>query len=241
MLEGKENKQLNNMKRLATFFLVLLCYGWCNIFGQKQWVIRFNDGSEAAFDINSIQEMFFREETPDTNPQLRIAFYETVPSYSIKDLQFYTDATSDTPQTNATLFANDTIINFGVINYTTAELHEQLGTGYLGRNSSFPSYAGNEADNYFISYSPNENGTDLTLRVNYTLEATDGSGEIINIKGATAQVPAKYTVWKPDYNYTYFFKIADYTYGWTEGQSVTDIFRITFDAIVIGSNTSITR
>lgn len=231
------------MKHLVTFSIMLLCFGWSNCFGQKQWVIRFNDGSEAAFDINSIREMFYREKTPDANPQLRLAFYEVVPGYSIRDLQFYTDATSNTPQTSATLFANDTIINFGAINYTTAEWHEQTGTRYLGRTSSSPSYAGNEADDYYITYSTNENGTDLTLRVDYTLEATDGSGEIIYIKGATAQVPAKYTVWKPDYAYTYFFKIADCTSSWTDGQSVTDLFRITFDAIVIsfGNNTNITR
>ena len=212
---------------------MLLCFGLNSCFAQQQWVIRFNDGSEAAFDVNSIQEMFLREITSDTNPQLRMAFYETVPGYSVRDLQFYTDATSDIPQPEATLFANDTIISFGAINYTTAEAHERTGTAYLGRTKQSPSYAGNVADSYYITYSPNAHGMDLTLRVDYTLEATDGSGEIIPVKGATVQVPARFTAWEPDHDYTYIFKIADYIDNWTAGQSLTDLYRITLDAIEV--------
>lgn len=71
----------------------------------------------------------------------------------------------------------------------------------------------------------------LTLKVDYTLVSIDGSGETINVKGATAVVPDVYTKWEPNYAYTYIFKISDNTNGSTGG-NVTGLYPITFDAIV---------
>ena len=73
----------------------------------------------------------------------------------------------------------------------------------------------------------------LTLKVDYTLVSIDGSGETINVKGATAVVPEVYTKWEPNYAYTYIFKISDNTNGSTGGTSdPAGLYPITFDAIV---------
>lgn len=75
----------------------------------------------------------------------------------------------------------------------------------------------------------------LTLKCNYTLESEDGSGETINVKGATAAIPAAYCKWEPNKMYTYIFKISQETNG-TTGIPDTDdpgLFPITFDATVI--------
>lgn len=73
----------------------------------------------------------------------------------------------------------------------------------------------------------------LTLKVDYTLVSTDGSGETINVKGATAQVPEQYTNWQPNYAYTYLFKITDKTNGSTGGGSDPEgLYPIVFDAVV---------
>ncbi|MGM9679851.1 MAG: membrane lipoprotein lipid attachment site-containing protein [Bacteroidaceae bacterium] len=71
----------------------------------------------------------------------------------------------------------------------------------------------------------------LKLKVDYTLVSIDGSGETINVKGATAVVPEVYTKWEPNYAYTYIFKISDNTNGTTGGDD-PGLYPITFDAIV---------
>ena len=142
-----------------------------------------------------------------------------------------------------------TTINWGGMNYTIAEEGEKTpGKVFLGRTSSTLSYAaGDTDDNYYVTYLPNEKGTNLNLRVNYTLESIDGSGEEIEVKGATAQVPLVYTQWKPGFAYTYIFKISDKTNGYTGVYDPTQpdnttvnsdpagLYPITFDAVAVNS------
>ena len=121
--------------------------------------------------------------------------------------------------------------DFGALDYKAKEGNETGGNIYLGRSSNNASYAGSD----YTTVLPNTaTGDVLELRVDYTLVSIDGSGEEIKIHGAKAFVPATYTVWKPNYAYTYIFKISDNTNGWT---SITDtdpagLYPITFDAIV---------
>ena len=233
--------------------------------------------------------------------KVRIGIYETVPGYSVKDVQFY-DAAVTTQEaydadtyTNATpkLFtttANDiytqgkytiyyptvdnpdnadnnqahikfegtgtqsTIVNFGGLNYTIAEDGEKTaGRSFLGRSSNTASMAGNAEGNYYTAYLPNEGGTNLNLRVNYTLESIDGTGETIEVKGATATVPGIYAQWKAGYAYTYLFKISDKTNGYTGAYDPTQpdnievnsdpagLFPITFDAVVVNEEEDATQ
>ena len=222
----------------------------------------------------------------------RIALYETVPGYSIKDVKFYTSDANPTGPTDlgsgtidaATLFtmgsdvlpqsgevlvyyprigttyrdaspaqskdynkasvtvgevtggATSTTQGFGTLEaqYGEEEAHETAGNFYLGRSLTNATYAGSSADNYYTAVIPNTNGKPLTLRVDYTLVSTDGSGEEIKVYGAKAVVPATYTVWQPNYAYTYVFKISDNSNGWTSTVSSDKqgLFPITFDAVV---------
>ena len=223
--------------------------------------------------------------------KVRIAIYETVPGYSVKNVQFYTAANvnlDDATKNNAHLFTTvanniykggeytvkfstidspsnadnnqahidfsgtdytqDTKVNYGIMNYTIREKGETAtGAVYLGRTSNTASFAGDASKNYYDFFLPNEKGTNLNLRVNYTLEAIDGSGETIVVKGATAQVPSIYTTWKPGYAYTYLFKISDKTNGYTGVYDPTKpddttvnsdpagLYPITFDALVVNA------
>jgi len=218
--------------------------------------------------------------------KVRIGIYETIPGYSVKNVQFYSAAASnDASAVAAKLFttvANDiytegtytvtfpsvdgttadnnqahvtfapksgvaqtTTVGWGRLNYTIAEEGEQTpGNVFLGRSSNTASFAGDPDDNYYVIFLPNETGTNLNLRVNYTLESIDGGGEEIEVKGATAQVPGIYTKWKPGFAYTYIFKISDKTNGHTgvydptkpDDTSVNSdpagLYPITFDAVV---------
>ena len=227
--------------------------------------------------------------------KVRIALYETVPGYAVKDVTFYkvdgttafTDGDSDPSNdenfksTTATLISansnglptNGTIQvffphvgssnstkqdynkvaghvtsgtsytkyqGFGTLtNFATTKEGNEANGNYIGRTLPTATFATNaNADaNYYQTVFPVSSSDALTLRVDYTLVSTDGSGETINIYGAKAVVPSTYINWLPNYAYTYIFKICDNTNGWTSPDANTDgtnpgLFPITFDAVV---------
>ena len=192
--------------------------------------------------------------------KIQLGFYETIPGYSVKDLKFYTSAsatagknpalyeasgtgtlpkagtytvtfdnngkpslawtTDDTDGTQSNVeFSNE------LTEYVGKEYQEAEETAYLGRSSNAATKT-SEKD-----VLPFATGATLTLKVDYTLLSLDGSGETIKVTGATATVPSAYTQWKPNYKYTYIFKISDNTNGTTGGE-VTGLYPITFDAVV---------
>ena len=119
---------------------------------------------------------------------------------------------------------------FGAVNYKNqAEGTISEGTTYLSQNAAKPSYCGDGYQNVL----PSEGAASaITLRIDYKLTSVDGSNETINVKGATATVPAEYTEWKSGYAYTYIFKISPDTNGSTGGSS-TGLTAISFDAVVV--------
>lgn len=209
--------------------------------------------------------------------KIRVGLYETVPGYSVKNVQFY-PSTDGTATSSATLYAASAALpstgvctvyfptvgsanasnsdynkahvsfaaegtktanqTYGTLTYGTKEHYEKTGTEFLKRSSAEPTWAvetGATQGDYSIVL-PNEAGTVLTLKVDYTLESTDGSGEEITVHGATAIIPSQYTQWKSNYAYTYIFKISDNTNGKTNpAVDVTGLYPITFDAVVVDS------
>ena len=213
--------------------------------------------------------------------KVRMAIYESIPGYSVKDVKFYTDATTTlatgASATDATLFTTGTADKdnfytggtytvsfptigssntgdsdynkahvalsdatkgttkaFGALNLVGKEYQEADATNYIGRTSATASFAGTTSPYYQIAM-PNEEGTVLELRIDYTLLSIDGSGEEIKVHGATAYVPAIYAAWKSNYAYTYIFKISDNTNGWTStvDSDPVGLYPITFDAVVM--------
>ena len=138
-------------------------------------------------------------------------------------------------------------LEYGVLtnNYTGKDKYETDENIYLGRSLPTATMAGSADAQYYTPVMPNNNAKTLTLRVDYTLVSTDGSGEEIKVYGAKAVVPSTYTEWQPNYAYTYIFKISDNTNGWTskdmidtDGDGTPDdlvpagLYPITFDAVV---------
>lgn len=100
-----------------------------------------------------------------------------------------------------------------------------------------PTYDTN-GDKYTLFMPQADNDKTLSLKVDYTLTSLDGSGEQIKVKGATAVIPAKYLCWRPNYAYTYLFKISDNTNGSTGGKDdPAGLYPITFDASVMETET----
>lgn len=127
----------------------------------------------------------------------------------------------------------DGVLNFkkfGTVNYNNqAEGTILAGSTYLSQNAAKPSYCGAGYQDVL----PSEGAPSaITLRIDYKFTSVDGSNETINVKGATATVPAEYTEWKSGYAYTYIFKISQDTNGSTGGSS-TGLTAISFDAVVV--------
>lgn len=122
---------------------------------------------------------------------------------------------------------------FGKVNYNN-QVEGQIAAnqGFLSQTSTEPSYCGATAKDYLKVLPAEGKSMPATLRIDYKLTATDGTGETINVKGATATVPAKYTEWKPGYAYTYIFKISQKTNGSTGGND-KGLTAISFDAVVL--------
>lgn len=123
---------------------------------------------------------------------------------------------------------------FGAVKYGNQDEGTILeGNKYLSQNAATPSYCGAKDKDYYQNVLPSEGKPSaITLRIDYKLTSVDGSKETINVKGATATVPAEYTEWKSGYAYTYIFKISQDTNGST-GDTSTGLTAISFDAVVV--------
>lgn len=126
---------------------------------------------------------------------------------------------------------------FGAVNYNNQDEGTiRKGTTYLSQNAATPSYCGvDDPYHYYQNVLPSEGKPSaITLRIDYKLTSVDGSNETINVKGATATVPAEYTEWKSGYAYTYIFKISQDTNGSTGGSDTKPgLTAISFDAVVV--------
>lgn len=149
------------------------------------------------------------------------------PDYNKAHISFASEGTKAANQT------------YGTLSYGPKEKYEKTtGDIWLARTSAQPTWAvptsGTAGD--YVTVLPNETGSVLTLKVDYTLESIDASGETITIHGATANIPSQYTKWKSNFAYTYIFKISDNTNGKTDVTNGPEgLYPITFDAVVIDS------
>lgn len=93
-----------------------------------------------------------------------------------------------------------------------------------------------ESTGYFtVLPTPSETDAQpILIKCDYTLTSDDGSKETINVKGATAAIPAAYSKWNTNTLYTYLFKISENTNGYTgsDDPGHVGLYPITFDAAV---------
>lgn len=118
------------------------------------------------------------------------------------------------------------------------------GSGFigvdLGTTSSAPLWTDGATGAYTPVFPFEGNSNPLLLKLDFTMTADDGSGDVIHVRGARAVVPAQFVQWKSNFAYTYIFKISDKSNG-TTGEvdangDPTDpegLKPITFDAIVV--------
>lgn len=134
----------------------------------------------------------------------------------------YNTATSKAEVVNTATGTPAVYYDFGTFS------QEPIGTNYLN-----PTWAGGTAG--YQQVLPNEDHAgDMTLYIDFTLTADDGSQDVIQVTGAHVTVPASYMVWHPNYAYTYLFRITQNVSGTTgeEGTDPEKLYPITFDAVV---------
>ena len=188
--------------------------------------------------------------------KVRLGIYETVPGYSVSKVTFRSRGArfADT-DSNAKLdgafngydnsaggtykVTYNTTSGRAMLDFTTSAVPAtffdfgSFTQGVIGTESSNPTWAGGTGS--YVSVLPNEDHTgDMTLYIDFTLTAEDGSDDVLRVTGAHVTVPATYMVWHPNFAYTYLFKISKDVNGTTgeEGVDPEKLFPITFDAIV---------
>lgn len=194
--------------------------------------------------------------------EVRAGIYETISGYDISDIHFY--VTSDVEAKVSTEDAFGAICPnikgsgyAGTLTVTyseeTATLNQPLvsasgtvaadlilGTNtntittsnLLGKSSTSPTWdtSGGAFTTVMLQAA---HTTNMKVKCDYTLY-NPVSHETIEVKGATAEVPYTYLQWKPNYKYTYLFKISNNTNGVTNPSlGPAGLWPITFDAIEI--------
>lgn len=189
-----------------------------NISGYSIKSIKFYDSSTSTTPSNTPILYANSEQilSDDSKGKLSVSFDENNTAHAVLTEETQTTTTKASKISFTTFTLN-----------TTKEDHETTDDTekYLSRTSSDPTTSSTEA------VLPCTITGGLHMKVDYTLIATDGSGEEIEVKGATVDVPQDHTQWKANFHYTYKFKITENTNGSTGG-SVTGLHPITFDAII---------
>ena len=217
----------------------LCAYGDNVTFGFRSLATKVKMGIYETIPGYSVKDVKFYTNADDATPAETPTLYATtavIPADDAKgtmNVTFGSNTSTDVDFNEAKVkwtvaegSNNSSTIAFEILSTQTKEKDEKTGTQFIGRDITTASMPTN-----FKTVLPVSVG-DLTLKVDYTLESIDGSGEEINVKGATAVVPAIYTNWQPNYSYTYIFKISDKTNGNTGDPNKPGLYPIVFDAVV---------
>lgn len=206
-----------------------------------------------------------------TGTKVSVGIYETIPGYNIQDIKFYKADNTETATSNQPVLyassacfssseetgAGTLTLTFDKTSVTTKLTVDNSATGTstetkdlefsgfsFGTNNHLGTDRNSATKTGAIYVSPTNIEDGLTMKVDYTLISTDGSGETITVKGATVKVSKDYTNWEENHHYTYIFKITDSTNGSTGG-GITGLTPIVFDAIVSeelgGTQTTVTE
>lgn len=217
----------------------LCAYGDNVTFAFRSLATKVKMGIYETIPGYSVKDVKFYTNAEDANPDETPTLYaatQSIPADDAKgtmNVTFGSNTSTDVDFNEAKVewtvaegSNNSSTIAFETLSKQTKEKDETTGTQFIGRDITTASMPTN-----FKTVLPVSVG-DLTLKVDYTLESIDGSGEEINVKGATAVVPAEYTKWQPNYSYTYIFKISDKTNGNTGDPTKPGLYPIVFDAVV---------
>lgn len=192
--------------------------------------------------------------------KIRFGIYETIPGYKVKITNVDYNSTNSTTTSKfgvdgKFLVAGDntayTVTYYSANNKATVAIK----SGTTPNSVAYLETAQSVADSPILNSTPNEisttpatptydktdgdytsilpfptNDVNMKVKLDFTLTSED-TGETISVVDATAEIPAAYCQWLPNYAYTYILKLNDNTNGQIGG--VTGLYPITFDAVEI--------
>lgn len=170
---------------------------------------------------------FYVNTSGETPTQTQLAQVESIDAFgalcpNIKGSGYAGDLTVTYSEETATL--NQPVVSAsGTVNTNLilgTNINAVTTAAPLGTSSTSPTWDTSEGT-YTTVLLQGAHTTNLKLKCDYTLY-NSVSGETIEITGATAEVPYEYLQWKPNFKYSYLFKITD-----------AKLYPITFDAIEI--------
>ena len=184
------------------------------------------DATKPAFDdMTDESTTNFVANVPSISPDVANSKTSVAGTFTVK---YYEKNTAN----DAAGISNHPTISFVPTTATDLKQYIKLGTNIttqtkLGETATAATYDtadGDDADSdpdYTTVFPQETNNKNLKLKIDYQLKNSI-TGETINITGKTAEVPAQYLQWKPNFKYTYLFKITD-----------DELYPITFDAVTI--------
>ena len=173
--------------------------------------VKYTDGSDTKEDKTNltVNGSFYSQPTEGTDKV----------KYSVT----YEDGTTEGEKTK-----NRAVVKADGVN---AESHKTFGSYViststternLGTKSSEPTYDKDANGSYHAILPNSTNSTPMTFKVSYKLISED-TKEVIEVTDRQVTVPAVYCQWKPNFAYTYLFKVSD---------ASAELYPITFDAVV---------
>lgn len=186
--------------------------------------------------------------------KVRVGMYTTIPGYTVQIKKFYAGDNQGTADANKFVAsAENTALKLDGSSYTvsyndkgtptldistagraaskstTLELGSNLLNNNLGTSKENATF--DKKDGAFTCFLPQTATDGMKIKVDYQLTSTDGSGETIDVIGASVTVAKENINWQINHSYTYIFKISEKTNGST-GNDTVGLFPITFDAVV---------
>ena len=204
----------------------------------------FTEIANASKSITPVTMAFRNFQT-----KIRFGFYETVPGYNVQitGIKYTGDANETAVKTlsikgefvtsptgtnkltyTVTYKDNKPVVEIDKSASTATTPNKTFGTYIftdnlnLGTQSSNPTYDQDAAGSYSSILPNTGNETPMTFKVSYKLISED-TKEVIEVTDRQVTVPAVYCQWKPNFAYTYLFKVSD---------TSAELYPITFDAVV---------
>ena len=111
--------------------------------------------------------------------------------------------------------------------FTSKSANDNKFIGETAAEATYDKTNGSDTKAYTAILPNPANAEDMTLQISYNLISED-TGEIIEVNNKSVKVPHEYCQWKPNFAYTYLFKITEQS---------ADLYPITFDACVVEDET----
>ena len=191
--------------------------------------------------------------------KIRFGIYETIPGYKVKITNVDYNSTSSTSTNKFGVDGKFLIPGantaYTISYYTNNKATVKVKDGTTPNSTAFLETAQSIAGSPILHTTPTKisespvsptydktdgafttilpfpsNDGNMKVKMDFTLTSED-TGETISVVDATAEIPAAYCQWLPNYAYTYILKLNDNTNGQIGG--VTGLYPITFDAIEV--------